>query len=114
MLVCVIPKMSNYSFKKRVLGVREIKAQYLSEHLCGQTSKLSLEEEFFFSLFSLSSRHHAVCFPCLPDLEGLGESSAVCVCACARTRAHTVKFPTTTSLAYCLFMYQCVVRGPML
>lgn len=42
-----------------VQGVREtIKAQYLSEYLCGQTSKLSLEEQF-----SLPFRHHAACFP---------------------------------------------------
>lgn len=85
----IVPSVKQ-SFKEMLLGVRDtIKTQYLSEHLCGHNTKLSSEEEFF-SLFSLSSRHHAACFLPPPDLEGLWESSAVCVCVGAWVFAHTL------------------------
>lgn len=85
-------------------GVRN----YRAEHSCGQTCTPSLNKVFVWA-----------CFLFLPDtmlhvsfayltLKAHGGFSAVCVCE----REHTVEIPTTTSLAYNLLIYQCLVRGP--
>lgn len=82
--VSVFPRNVKPPLQIKVSAVRESRAPVwikLWAIIRGGFSPL-----FFSSSFSLSSRHHSACFLCLSDLEGLWESSVVCVyvsiCVC--------------------------------
>ena len=77
------------SFKEMLLGVRDaIKAQYLSEHLCGQNKKQNQQRRSFWACFPFFKTRCCMFPPSIWPWGPVGVFSVcvgVCVCVCART-----------------------------